>query len=136
MKQTDVYVYAVKEDWELACDDGDVYYFRPNWGKPAVKKVAADKTVEKRFYYGKTMDMGQQHYMLQKEVDETTDDHIYVVKPGDCLWDIARRYYGNGAYYDLLRSVNRGVVSGWDANLILPGTRLFIPEVGNAQDTK
>lgn len=134
-KRTNVYTYLVKEDWELACDDGSIYYFRPDWGKPAVKKVAADKTVEKRYYYGKTIDMGQQHYMLQEKIDETTDDHRYVVKPGDCLWDIARRHYGDSAYWELLWSQNRGVI-GRDKNLILPGTRLFMPEVGNAQDTK
>lgn len=135
LKQIDVYTYLVNEDWELTCDDGSVYYFRPKWGKPAVKKVTADKMVEKQFFYGKTMDMGQQHYYMPKEVEDTVEDHYYVVQSGDCLSKIAYKFYKNGAYYDLLYRVNRSVI-GWDKNLILPGTRLFIPETGNAQDTK
>ena len=134
-RQTGVYSYLVKEDWELNCDDGSVICFRPDWGKPAVKKVAADKTVERELYYGKAMDLGQQHFLMQEEVEETVNDHRYVVRPGDCLRNIAYRYYGNGDYYDLLYRVNRGVI-GYDEDLILPGTRLFIPEVGDQQDTK
>ena len=81
------------------------------------------------------MDLGQQHFLMQEEVEETVKDHRYVVRPGDCLRNIAYRYYGNGDYYDLLYQVNRGVI-GYDEDLILPGTRLFIPEVGDQQDTK
>lgn len=40
------YVYEVLEDWEFTADDGSTYYFRPQWKKPAVKKAAADGTVE------------------------------------------------------------------------------------------
>ena len=110
-------------------------YFRPDWGKPAVRKVAADKTVERELYYGKAMDMGQQHYLMPDEVEETVNDHKYVVKPGDCLRNIAYQYYGNGDYFDVLYLLNRNVI-GFDENLILPGTKLFIPEMGDRQDTK
>lgn len=132
---TGVYVYRVKEDWELSRDDGSIIHFQAGWGKPAVRRVAADKTVEMELYYGKAMDMGQQHYLMPEEVEETVNDHRYVVKPGDCLRNIAYRYYGNGDYYDLLYRVNRNVI-GFDENLIFPGTRLFMPEVGNSQDTR
>lgn len=134
-RQVGVYRYLVKEDWELNCDDGSVIYFRPDWGKPAVRKVAADKTVERELYYGKAMDMGQQHYLMPDEVEETVNDHKYVVKPGDCLRNIAYQYYGNGDYFDVLYLLNRNVI-GFDENLILPGTKLFIPEMGDRQDTK
>ena len=133
--KVDEYTYQVKEDWELACDDGSIVYFRPQWQSPAVKKVSADGTVEKELFYGKAIDMGQQHYLMPQDVEDTLDDHIYVVKPGDCLWNIAYKNYGHGSYYELLHRVNRSVI-GWDENLILPGMRLYIPEAGNAQDTK
>lgn len=133
--QVEVSTYLVKEDWELLCDDGSTYYFRPQWESPAIKKVAADGTVEKELFYGKGMDLGQQHYLMQEEVEETVDDHRYIVSPGDCLWNIAYKSYGNGEYYDLIYRVNRSII-GWDEDLILPGTRLYIPEVGNEQDTK
>ncbi|MDE6748461.1 MAG: LysM peptidoglycan-binding domain-containing protein [Lachnospiraceae bacterium] len=133
--KVDEYTYQVKEDWELACDDGSIVYFRPQWQSPAVKKVSADGTVEKELFYGKAIDMGQQHYLMPQDVEDTLDDHKYVVKPGDCLWNIAYKYYGHGSYYELLHRVNRSVI-GWDENLILPGMRLYIPEAGNVQDTK
>lgn len=133
--QAEVYTYLVKEDWELSCEDGSIYCFRPQWESPAIKKVAADGTVEKELFYGKGMDLGQQHYLMPEEVEETMDDHRYIVSPGDCLWNIAHKSYGCGEYYDLIYRMNRSVI-GWDENLILPGTRLYIPEVGNEQDTK
>ena len=133
--QAEVYTYLVKEDWELSCEDGSIYCFRPQWESPAIKKVAADGTVEKELFYGKGMDLGQQHYLMPEEVEETMDDHRYIVSPGDCLWNIAHKSYGCGEYYDLIYRMNRSII-GWDENLILPGTRLYIPEVGNEQDTK
>lgn len=59
-----------------------------------MKKVSADGTVEKEFFYGNVIDMGQQHYLMPQDVEDTLDDHKYVVKPGDCLWKIADKYYG------------------------------------------
>ena len=133
--QAEVYAYQVTEDFEISCEDGSTYYLRPQWGKPALQKVAADGRIEKELFYGKAIDMGQQHYLMPKEVEETLDDHIYTVHPGDCLWNIAKQHYGYGSYYTLLYRMNRGTI-GDDNYLLLPGMRLYIPEVGNAQDTK
>lgn len=129
----DEYTYLVKEDWELKCDNGSVIYFSAIKG-PAVKKVSADGTVEKELYYGRAAEMGQQHYLMPEDIEDTIDDHKYTVKPGDCLWNIAYKYYGHGTYYNILHRANLGVI-GPDENLIEPGMRLFIPEAGNAQDT-
>lgn len=132
---TGEYGYLVKEDWELECADGSVIYFRPEWQKPAVKKVAADGTVEKELYYFKVTDMGQQHYLMPEDVEDTVDDHKYIVKSGDCLRNIAYKCYGDASYYSLLYRLNREVI-GSDENLILPGMRLVVPEVGSEKDTK
>lgn len=129
------YGYLVKEDWELECADGSVIYFRPEWQKPAVKKVAADGTVERELYYFKVTDMGQQHYLMPEDVEDTVDDHKYTVRPGDCLRNIAYKNYGDASYYSLLYYLNRDVI-GPDENLILTGTRLVVPEVGSAKDTR
>ena len=133
--QMEEYTYQVLEDWELSCEDGNTYELRPQYGKPAVRKVAADGTVEKELFYGKAMDLGQQHYQMPEEVEATLDDHCYVVSPGDCLWSIANRYYGQGRRYDLIWRMNRKVIRP-DRDLLLPGMRLYLPEAGNAQDTK
>lgn len=130
----DVYTYLVTEDWELTCADGSTCYFRPQWESPAIKIVAEDGTVEKELFYGKAMDLGQQHYLIPEEVEKTVDDHMYTVCPGDCLWKIAYKSYGHGEYYDLIYRMNWEIIGG-DENLLLPGTRLYVPEAGNAQDT-
>ncbi len=133
--QMEVYTYQVTADWEFSCDDGSTYYLCPDQDKTAVRKVAADGTVERELFYGKAMDLGQQHYLMPEDVEAAMEDHMYVVKPGDCLWKIAYRAYGHGTYCDLLYRVNRDII-GREEDLLMPGTRLYIPEVGNAQDTK
>ena len=50
----------------------------------------------------------------------------YTVKSGDCLWNIAKKYYGNGAQYTKIYNANRGVIGG-NPNLIYPGQVLTIP---------
>lgn len=50
----------------------------------------------------------------------------YTVVRGDCLWNIAKRFYGNGAKYTTIYDANRGVIGG-NPNLIKPGQVLTIP---------
>lgn len=50
----------------------------------------------------------------------------YTVKSGDCLWNIAKKLYGDGSQYTKIYDANRDVVGG-DPNLIYPGQVLTIP---------
>jgi len=50
----------------------------------------------------------------------------YTVVRGDCLWNIAKRFYGNGAKYTIIYNANRGIIGG-NPNLIYPGQVLTIP---------
>lgn len=50
----------------------------------------------------------------------------YTVVKGDCLWRIAKRFYGNGSKYPVIYDANRGVIGG-NPNLIYPGQVLTIP---------
>jgi len=52
----------------------------------------------------------------------------YTVVSGDCLWNIAKRFYGNGAQYTVIYNANIGVVGG-NPNLIYPGQVLTIPAI-------
>lgn len=133
--QIEKYTYLVAKDWELPWEDGSTYRFCPRWGTPAVQKITADQTVDLELFYGKAMDLGQQHFLLPEDAEELSDDHIHTVEPGDSLWKIARRSYGHGSYYDLIVRMNRSVIKG-DGSLLLPGMQLYLPEVGNAQDTR
>ena len=50
----------------------------------------------------------------------------YTVVSGDCLWNIAKKFYGNGAKYTVIYNANKGVIGG-NPNLIYPGQVLTIP---------
>ena len=49
----------------------------------------------------------------------------YTVKRGECLWNIAKRFYGNGAKYTTIYNANRSKIR--NPNLIYPGQVLWIP---------
>ena len=50
----------------------------------------------------------------------------YTVVRGDCLWNIAKKFYGSGAKYTVIYNANKGVIGG-NPNLIYPGQVLTIP---------
>ena len=52
-------------------------------------------------------------------------EQTYTVVKGDCLWNIAKRFYGNGAEYSTIYDANRDVIGG-NPNLIYPGQVLII----------
>ena len=52
----------------------------------------------------------------------------YTVVKGDCLWNIAKKFYGNGSKYSIIYNANKSVIGG-NPNLIYPGQVLTIPAV-------
>ncbi len=50
-------------------------------------------------------------------------DVVYETAPGDTLWEIAKRYYGDGRYYGNLVWKNPGLEEG----PLLPGMKLTVP---------
>lgn len=52
-------------------------------------------------------------------------NQTYTVQKGDCLWNIAKKYYGNGSKYTVIADANKGKIK--NANLIYPGQVLTIP---------
>jgi nucleoid-associated protein YgaU len=53
----------------------------------------------------------------------------YVVRPGDTLWDIAARTYGNGSDYVLILHANPGLT-----NHITPGDHIVLPAKPSSRD--
>ena len=50
----------------------------------------------------------------------------YTVKSGDCLWNIAKKFLGNGSRYQEIYEANKSII-GKNPNLIYPGQTLTIP---------
>lgn len=82
--------------------------------------------VAKKRYYDK--DGNLKNRVTELEIPNYYDNrqNVYIVKKGDCLWNIAKKFYGNGAQYTKIYNANRGVIGG-NPNLIYPGQVLTIP---------
>lgn len=50
----------------------------------------------------------------------------YTVAKGDCLWNVAKKFYGNGSKYTTIYNANKSVIGG-NPNLIYAGQVLTIP---------
>lgn len=61
----------------------------------------------------------------KRETSSAPKVKTYTVKSGDCLWNIAKKYYGNGAQYTKIYNANKGKIK--NPNLIYPGQVLTIP---------
>lgn len=59
-------------------------------------------------------------------VDNSAATKTYTVQSGDCLWNIAKKFYGSGSQYTKIYEANKGVIGG-NPNLIRPGQVLTIP---------
>ena len=57
-----------------------------------------------------------------------TTAQSYTVVKGDCLWNIAKKFYGNGSKYTVIYNANKGVIGG-NPNLIYPGQILTLPVI-------
>ena len=75
-----------------------------------------------------------------RDDDNTTKtSKTHIVKSGDCLWNIAKKYYGNGSKWKIIYDTNktviedaakkRGKASSSNGHWIYPGTELIIPEL-------
>ena len=49
----------------------------------------------------------------------------YVIKRGDTLWAISKKYYGKGSQYPKIYNANKNIIK--NPNLIYPGQKLVIP---------
>jgi len=50
---------------------------------------------------------------------------LYIVNKGDCLWNIAKVYYGDGSKYTKIYNANKDKIK--NPSLIYPGQKLVIP---------
>jgi len=62
----------------------------------------------------------------ERPVENPPTPKTYVVKKGDCLWNIAKKYLGNGARYTEIYELNKDKIK--NPNLIYPGQELILPD--------
>lgn len=65
--------------------------------------------------------------MSAQRVNNRTTPKTYTVKPGDCLWNIAKMFLGNGSRYKEIYELNKDVIGTSNPNLIFAGQVLKIP---------
>lgn len=63
----------------------------------------------------------------KRTAKSTSSNKTYTVKKGDCLWNIAKKYYGDGSKYTVIYNANKSKIK--NPNLIYPGQVLTIPGV-------
>lgn len=68
-----------------------------------------------------------------KGENEPSGGTTYTVKKGDCLWNIAKKFYGNGSKYTIIAEANKGKIK--KPNLIYPGQVLIIPDSSTTTST-
>ena len=61
----------------------------------------------------------------QRETSEAPQQSDYTVKSGDCLWNIAKKYLGDGSRYNEIYELNKDKIT--NPNLIYPGQVLTLP---------
>lgn len=62
----------------------------------------------------------------EKRVSIVQKPKTYKVKKGDCLWNIAKKYYGDGSKYTKIYEANKKLI-GSNPNLIKVGMLLTLP---------
>ena len=61
----------------------------------------------------------------QRETTQAPKQSTYTVKSGDCLWNIAKKYLGDGSRYNEIYNLNKDKIT--NPNLIYPGQVLTLP---------
>lgn len=62
-----------------------------------------------------------------QRTDNGQNAKTYTVVKGDCLWNIAKKFYGKGALYTKIYEANKGVIGG-NPDKIYPGQVYTIPD--------
>lgn len=68
---------------------------------------------------GKTRIMSNAAFLREKQIS-------YTIKQGDTLWNLAKKYLGNGALYTKIHDLNRDVI-GADPSILRAGTVITLP---------
>ena len=83
-------------------------------------------------HFGKSLKVSSSKKSTKKETKKVNSSskadsakRTYTVKKGDCLWNIAKKYYGDGRKYTKIYDANTSKIA--NPNLIYVGQKLVIP---------
>lgn len=62
----------------------------------------------------------------QRSIENAMNVKEHIVEEGDTLWNIAKRYYGDGSKYPVIQEANKNIIGG-SSNMIYSGMVLTIP---------
>jgi len=115
-----VSMYCTIEDFETTEEGGDVgtiYYSikLKEYRETTIRQIKVNVSSKKASISG-----------TSSRTNPTPSARTYTVVRGDCLWNIAKKFYGSGAKYTVIYNANKGVIGG-NPNLIYPGQVLTIP---------
>ena len=99
------------------------------------KTTKTSKTTEKKKTVVKTT--------KPRTTKKTNTNKNYTVKKGDCLWNIAKKFYGKGSYWKRIYNTNKTIIektakkygrkSSSNGHWIYPGTKLIIPGISGGK---
>lgn len=104
--------YRVRKSWTDKKSQVGAYRVLAN------AKAAADKTPGTFVF----TDDGKAIYPVEKETEQPETYRIHTVVKGDTLWDISKKYLGNGSRYPEIKELNN-----LTSNVIYSGWKLKIP---------
>lgn len=90
----------------------DIYYTL------ALKEYKKIKTTQATGSVGKSS-------TRETKAPESSSGKTYTVKNGDCLWNIAKKFYGNGSQYTKIYNANKNIIK--NPNIIYAGQVIKIP---------
>lgn len=116
-------LYASIEKFDYHEDGGDPGTYQYDISLKEYREIAV-RQVEVNIAAGTATVQGG-----ETRVDNTVKPQTYTVKGGDCLWNIAKKYYGSGSQYTKIRDANAATIAKHKGgpNMIWPGDVLTIP---------
>lgn len=126
-------MYAVITNYTATEEGGDVGTIRYSITMKEYRSV----TVKKYKKSSTKKSSSTKTSTTKKRVNNIQKKKTYKIKQGDCLWNIAKKYYGDGAKYTKIYNANkstlnkaakkRGYSNCRNGNILLPGTTITIP---------
>lgn len=118
--QCGIDIYCSIESFNYSESGGDVGSYEysitlKEYREITVRKISVDTSTQKATVKN-----------AEQRVDNTQKPKTYTVVSGDCLWNIAKKFYGSGSQYTKIYEANKKTI-GSNPNRIYPGQVLTIP---------